>query len=103
MIKTGNGGVINVLDKRMPLIGQEIYRLWENELHVDKVFAIAARGFILESYKSTKENYSWCELSEKDKTWFDNFNDAAETLLSAYSDDYELVKHEDTWYEVMPL
>lgn len=103
MNRTENGGYINVVDKRMPMIGQTIYRLYENELHVDKVFAIAGMGFILESFRTTKELYWWCELSDKDTTWFDNFNCAAEQLLSRYGDDYELVKHEANWYEVMPL
>ena len=103
MIMTPNGGSINVMDKRMPRIGETVYVLYGEELYVEKVFAIGAKEFILDSFRTSVEPFWLQNVEDKDRTWFYNLKDAAEELMSRYTDDYELVKYEKTWYGVRKL
>lgn len=103
MIMTENGGNINVMDKKMPRIGETIYVLYGDEVYVEKVFAVGANEFILESFRNTQETFWLQKVEDKDKTWFYCLYEAVEELLSRFTDDYELVRYEKTWYGVRKL
>ena len=91
------------MDNKMPRVGETVYVIFGDELYVEKVFAVGAKEFILDSFRSTKELFWLQKVEDKDRTWFYNLTDAAEELLSRYNDDYELVKYEKTWYGVRKL
>ena len=91
------------MDNKMPRVGETLYVIYGDELYVEKVFAVGAKEFILDSFRSTKELFWLQKVEDKDRTWFYNLTDAAEELLSRYNDDYELVKYEKTWYGVRKL
>lgn len=91
------------MDNKMPRVGETVYVIFGDELYVEKVFAVGAKEFILDSFRTSKELFWLQKVEDKDRTWFYNLTDAAEELLSRYNDDYELVKYEKTWYGVRKL
>lgn len=91
------------MDNKMPRVGETVYVIFGDELYVEKVFAVGAKEFILDSFRTSKELFWLQKVEDKDRTWFYNLTDAAEELLSRYNDDYELVKYEETWYGVRKL
>lgn len=103
MNRTGNGGYINVVDKRMPMIGDKVWVIYEDELTEETVEFIGADKFILAGYQKYNALFGVQFISNKGSTWFYNFEDAQDWLLSKYGEDYTLVEEEKTWYRVEKL
>ena len=88
----------------VPEIGQEVYCIYGSCLYVEKVYAIGSVSFIVASYRrNTREDFWEWRYDGYGKRWFTDLEQAKETLLSRYTDEYELVKYDATWYEVEKL
>ena len=104
MIMTENGGNINVMDKRMPKIDQTVYVIYGDCIFVEKVYALGEKSFIVESFKrNTKEDFWEWQYKDKGVAWFTDLEEAKGKLMSRYTEDYELVQYDATWYEVSKL
>lgn len=88
----------------VPKIGQTVYVIYEDCLFVEKVHSIGAYTFVITSYKAnTKIDFWEWRYRDYKIRWFTDLEEAKETLLSRFTDDYELVEYESTWYEVEEL
>jgi hypothetical protein len=71
---------------------------------VEKVYALGEKGFIVASFKrNTKESFWEWQYRDKGVNWFTELEEAKDALMSRYTDDYELVQYDATWYEVSKL
>lgn len=103
-IATANGGYVEVTNKDMPMIGQTVYVIYGSCIYVEKVHALGEKGFIVASFnRNTKESFWEWQYRDRDVRWFTDLESAAEELMSKYTDDYQLVKYDSTWYEVEKL
>ena len=103
-IETANGGYVEVKDKDMPKINQTVYVIYGDCIFVEKVYSLGEKSFIVASFKrNTKEDYWEWQYKDKGVSWFTDLEEAKEKLMSRYTDDYELVQYDATWYEVSKL
>ena len=88
----------------VPAIGQKVWLIYEDCIFVDTVYCLGKDTFIIFSFNGNTKNDFW-EWRYKDfgKRWFTNFEAAKEKLLSNYSEEYDLVEHDTTWYEVAAI
>lgn len=90
-----------MFDKRMPALGETIYRIYGKCIFVDTVYAIASKEFILESFlRNAKEEYYLCKVEGAGSAWFTDLDTAIEHLMSDYDETHKLVKYSAEWYEV---
>ena len=94
----------------VPTIGQTVYVIYQDRLYgqyglfVEKVHSLGRHTFVLAAFRANTKNDFW-EWRYKDYgiRWFIDFESAEEELMSRFTDEYGLVKHNSTWYEVERL
>ena len=91
-------------DLYVPAIGQKVWLIYEDCIFVDTVYCLGKDTFIILSFNGNTKNDFW-EWRYKDfgKRCFTNFEAAKEKFLSNYSEEYDLVEHDTTWYEVAAI
>lgn len=87
---------------RVPMIGQKVWLIYEDCIFVDTVYCLGKDTFIILSFNRNTKNDFW-EWRYKDfgKRWFTDFASAKKELLCGYGEEYGLVEHDTTWYEVV--
>lgn len=90
--------------QHVPMIGQTVYVIYQDCLFVETVHSLGQHTFVLASYKANTRSDFW-EWRYKDYgiRWFTDFEQAKDELMSRFTDEYELVEYDTTWYEVTRL
>ena len=91
------------MDNNMPRVGEKVWVIYEDEITQETVEFVGKDNFILAGYRKTKELFHLQLASNKGCTWFYNFDDAQDWLLSKFGEDYTLVEETKTWYRVEKL
>lgn len=89
----------------IPKVGQTVYVIYDDEIFVEKVYALGKKAFIVSAWKDSAIKSDFFEWFYDDvgSSWFTDFESAKEHILSFYDDDYELVEYDKVWYKVVRL